>query len=61
MMNAVVARAVLRLVVLGLEALRVADPGTFENFLGDVTLEPLFLLIISESWYWVDQKLKNKA
>lgn len=55
-MNPLVLRAILRGVALILESTRWASPGTFENLFGDATLEPLFFLLISETWFWYSEK-----
>lgn len=60
-MNPLILRAILRGVALTLEGFKIAAPGTFESVLGDLTLEPLFFLLISETWFWIDKKRKNKA
>lgn len=55
-MNPLLIRAFLRILALFLESFRWLDPGTFENILGDATLEPLFILVISEVWFWLDKR-----
>lgn len=60
-MTPLLMRAILRLVAIGLETTRWAAPGTFETFFSDVALEPIFFLVISEGWYWLEKKKKNNA
>lgn len=64
-MNPVMARAALRLIAIAWEGLNQtlnwATPGSVEGFLFNPELEPLFFLLISEGWFWIDEKRKNKA
>lgn len=60
-MNPLLMRAIIRGVALVLEGTRWAAPGYFVGLFSDVTLEPLFFLIISETWFWFDERRKNKA